>query len=275
MSIVISVAIVASLFGKAFTWIASVDLDALWSNGWYPRRGLFDLRTIISGTLIIAGIAMLVATPLGLGAAVYLSEYANPRLRRTLKPILEILASIPSVVLGVFALLWISPNIVKNIWTDAGIFNLAAAGIAVGVLVTPLVASIAEDAMRAVPLELREASYGLGARKRTTTLKVVFPAAISGIVASLIIGISRAIGETMVVAIAAGGTGGSALTLDPSQPGQTMTGAMTALAIGSDQVRGADNAFDSLFFVGLLLFLMTLVLNVVSERFVRRVRQKY
>ncbi|MDQ3954018.1 MAG: ABC transporter permease subunit, partial [Actinomycetota bacterium] len=216
MSIVISVAIVASLFGKAFTWIASVDLDALWSNGWYPRRGLFDLRTIISGTLIIAGIAMLVATPLGLGAAVYLSEYANPRLRRTLKPILEILASIPSVVLGVFALLWISPNIVKNIWTDAGIFNLAAAGIAVGVLVTPLVASIAEDAMRAVPLELREASYGLGARKRTTTLKVVFPAAISGIVASLIIGISRAIGETMVVAIAAGGTGGSALTLDPS-----------------------------------------------------------
>lgn len=275
MSIVISIAIVGSLLGKAFTWITSVDLGALWSNGWYPRRGLFDLRTIVSGTLIIAGIAMLVATPLGLGAAVYLSEYANPRLRRILKPILEVLASIPSVVLGVFALLWISPNIVKNVWSDAGIFNLAAAGIAVGVLVTPLVASIAEDAMRAVPLALREASYGLGARKRTTTLKVVFPAAISGIVASLIIGISRAIGETMVVAIAAGGTGGSALTLDPSQPGQTMTGAMTALAIGSDQVRGADNAFDSLFFVGLLLFLMTLVLNVVSERFVRRVRQKY
>ncbi len=174
-----------------------------------------------------------------------------------------------------FALIWISPEIVQRIWNDAGIFNLAAAGLAVGVLVTPLVASISEDALRAVPMALREASYGLGARKRTTTLRIVFPAAISGIVASLIIGISRAIGETMVVAIAAGGTGGSALTVDPSQPGQTMTGAMTALAIGSDQVRGADNAFDSLFFVGFLLFLMTLVLNIVSERFVRRVRLRY
>ena len=129
--------------------------------------------------------------------------------------------------------------------------------------------------MRAVPLALREASYGLGARRRTTTLKVVFPAAVSGIVASLILGVSRAIGETMIVAIAAGGTGGSAFTVDPTQAGQTMTGAMTALAIGSDQVRGADYAFQSLFFVGLLLFLMTLGLNVLSERFVRTVRQRY
>ncbi|MDQ4095276.1 MAG: ABC transporter permease subunit, partial [Actinomycetota bacterium] len=170
---------------------------------------------------------------------------------------------------------FISPEIVQAVFVDAGIFSLLAAGLAVGVLVTPLVASISEDSMRAVPAALREASYGLGARKRTTVIKVVFPAAISGIVASLIIGISRAVGETMVVAIAAGGTGGSQLTLDPTEPGQTMTGAMTALAIGSDQVRGADLAFPSLFFVGLLLFAMTLGLNVVSERFVRRVRQKY
>ena len=274
-SIVISVAIVASLVGKAYGFISQVDLSALWSSGWFPRRGQFDVKTIITGTLIISLIAMVVATPLGLGAALYLSEYAKPRMRRILKPILEILASIPSVVLGVFALTFISPNIVQSVFVDSGIFNLMAAGLAVGVLVTPLVASVSEDAMRAVPLALREASYGLGARKRTTTLKVVFPAAISGIVASLILGVSRAIGETMIVAIAAGGTGGAAFTLDPTQAGQTMTGAMTALAIGSDQVRGVDNAFDSLFFVGLVLFLMTLGLNVLSESFVRKVRQKY
>jgi phosphate transport system permease protein len=274
-SILISALIVASLLGKAVNWILNVDLGSLWSSGWFPRRGIFDLKTIIVGTLLVTGIAMLVATPLGLGAAMYLSEYARPRLRRVLKPILEILASIPSVVLGVFALTFISPQLVQRFFADAGVFNIAAAGIAVGVLVTPLVASISEDAMKAVPMALREASYGLGARKRTTSLTVVFPAAVSGIVASLIVGMSRAIGETMVVAIAAGGTGGSALTLDPTQPGQTMTGAMTALAIGSDQVRGADDAFPSLFFVGLLLFGMTLALNLLSERFVRRVRQSY
>jgi phosphate transport system permease protein len=274
-SIVISGLIVLSLIGRAVAWLGTIDVGDLFAGGWFPRAGEFNILVIITGTLVITVIAMLVATPLGLGAALYLSEYASPRLRRLLKPILEILASIPSVVLGVFALIWISPEIVQRLFSDAGIFNLAAAGLAVGVLVTPLVASISEDALRAVPVSLREAAYGLGARKRTTTLRIVIPAAISGIVASLILGISRAIGETMVVAIAAGGTGGSAFTIDPSQAGQTMTGAMTALAIGSDQVRGADNAFDSLFFVGLLLFLMTLGLNVLSERFVRRVRLRY
>jgi phosphate transport system permease protein len=274
-SVVISALIVFSLIGRAVAWLTTIDLGELFAGGWFPRAGEFNIFVIIVGTLVITIIAMLVATPLGLGSAIYLSEYASPRMRRLLKPILEILASIPSVVLGVFALIWISPEFVQRVWGDAGIFNLAAAGLGVGVLVTPLVASISEDALRAVPMDLREASYGLGARKRTTTMQIVLPAAISGIAASIIIGVSRAIGETMVVAIAAGGTGGSALTIDPTQPGQTMTGAMTALAIGSDQVRGADNAFDSLFFVGLLLFLMTLGLNVLSERFVRRVRLKY
>jgi phosphate transport system permease protein len=274
-SIVISALIVLSLIGRAISWLTTIDVGDLFSGGWFPRAGEFNILVIITGTLVITVIAMLVAVPLGLGAAMYLSEYAKPRVRRALKPILEILASIPSVVLGVFALIWISPEFVQRIWGDAGIFNLMAAGLAVGVLVTPLVASISEDALRAVPMSLREASYGLGARKRTTTIRIVFPAAISGIVASVILGISRAIGETMVVAIAAGGTGGAGFTVDPTQPGQTMTGAMTALAIGSDQVRGADNAFDSLFFVGLLLFLMTLGLNVISERLVRKVRLKY
>jgi phosphate transport system permease protein len=275
MSVVISAAIVLSLIGRAFNFATGVDLSTLWSGGWFPRRGLFDLRTIIVGTLIVASVAMLVAAPLGLGAAIYLSEYAKPRLRRWLKPILEILAGIPSVVLGFFAIRFINPELIERIWGDAAFFNMAAAGVAVGVLVTPLVASVSEDAMRSVPMALREAAYGMGARKRTVTMTVVLPAAISGIVASMILGVSRAIGETMVVAIAAGATGGGALTFDPLQGGQTMTAAMTALAIGSDQVRGQENTFESLFFVGLLLFVMTLVLNTFSERFVRKVRQRY
>lgn len=275
-SIVISILIVVSLFGRAFAFISSVELAALWSpTGWFPRRGAYDIRTIVAGTFIIAGVAMLVAAPLGLGAAMYLSEYARPRVRRVLKPIIEILAGIPSVVLGFFAITFISPDIIQRLFSRATFFNMAAAGIAVGILVMPMVATIAEDAMRSVPLALREAAYGMGARKRTATLNVVFPAAISGIVAALIVGLSRAIGETMIVAIAAGSTGGSPLRLDPLLPGQTMTAAMTALAVGSDQVKGAELTFESLFFVGLLLFVLTLLLNMVSDRFVRRVREKY
>lgn len=273
LSIVISALIVLSLVTEAVAFLTAIDLSSLWGGGWYPRRSAFDLRVIIAGTAMIAGIAMLVAGPLGLGAAIYLSEYANPKVRRILKPIVEILAGIPSVVLGFFALLWISPEIVQRLNPSASFFNLLAAGIGVGILVMPLVASVAEDALRSVPLALREASYGLGARKMATTLRVVFPAAVSGIVAALILGLSRAIGETMVVALAAGSSG--ALSFDPFQPGQTMTGAMAQLAIGGDQVKGSVSAVQSLYFVGLVLFLMTLALNIVSERFVRRVRQRY
>jgi len=192
------------------------------------------------------------------------------------KPILEILAGIPSVVLGYFALQVLSPTLVDAACPGAtNPSNIAAAGIGVGILITPLVASVAEDAMYAVPRSLREAAYGLGARKRTTSLRIVLPAAISGIVAALILGLSRGIGETMVVSIAAGATGGSLFTLNPCEPGQTMTAAMTALATGSDQVRGASLAFPSLFFVGLLLFVFTLTLNLFADRFVRRVRISY
>ncbi|MEA2461531.1 MAG: phosphate transport system permease protein [Actinomycetota bacterium] len=275
-SIVISAAIVLSLVGKAGAFLSHVDLGALLSPaGWFPRRGAYDLRTIIAGTFVIAGIAMLVAAPLGLAAAIYLAEYARPRIRKLLKPVIEILAGIPSVVLGFFAISFIGPEVIKRIVPEAPFFTMAAAGIAVGLLVTPLVASVAEDAIRAVPHALREASYGMGARKSTTTMKIVVPAAVSGIVAALILGVSRAIGETMIVAIAAGASGGSPLTLNPFHQGQTMTAAMTSLAFGSDQVKGAEFTFESLFFVGLLLFLMTLILNVLGERFVRRVRQKY
>ena len=276
LSVVISAAIVLSLIGRAVDFLLAVDMNALFSpSGWFPRRGFYDLRAIIAGTFVVAGIAMIVAAPLGLGAAIYLSEYARPRLRRILKPILEILAGIPSVILGFFALTWISPEVVQRVFADATFFTMMAAGLAVGILITPLVAAVSEDALRSVPMVLREASYGLGARKISTTVRVILPAAVSGVVASMILAVSRAIGETMIVAIAAGGTAGSALRLDPTQPGQTMTAAMTALAIGSDQVRGVKLTFPSLFFVGLLLFFMTLVLNVISERFVRKVRERY
>ena len=274
-SIVISVAIILSLAGGAIDFLRQVDLAALWDQGWFPRRNMFDIKTILVGTLLVSVIAILVAAPLGLGAAMYLSEYAGRRSRKFLKPILETLASIPSVVMGFFALRFISPDIVQKYLGANSLFNLMAAGIAVGILVTPLVASVSEDAMHAVPGALREASYGLGARKRSTTLHVVVPAAVSGIMASLILGISRAIGETMIVAIVAGGTGGSLFTTNVLGPGQTMTAAMTSLATGSDQVRSSGPAYSSLFFVGLLLFAFTLGLNLMSERFVRKVRKAY
>jgi phosphate transport system permease protein len=276
LSVLISVGIVLSLLGGTIDFLRKVDLSTLWSDGWLPRNNLFDIKTIVAGTLIVALIAMVVAAPLGLGAALYLSEYATPRARRYLKPILETLASIPSVVLGYFAIRVISPELVQRLFgSQVPLFNMLAAGIAVGLLVTPLVASVAEDAMHAVPGALREASYGLGARRRTTSVRVVVPSAVSGISAALILGISRAIGETMIVAIVAGGTGGSLFNLNPLKGGQTMTAAIAALATGSDQVRGAGAAYPSLFFVGLLLFLITLGLNLVSERFVRRVRKRF
>jgi len=275
MSIVISALIVLSLARETFTFVTKVDPPALWSEGWFPRRGLYDIKTIFVGSVLVTMIGMLVAGPLGMGAAVYLSEYAKPRVRRVLKPILEILAGIPSVVLGVFALAWISPQIVQRLNSDSALFNLMAAGIGVGILVTPLVASVAEDAMKAVPESLREASYGMGARKVTTSIRVVIPAAVSGLVAAFIIGISRAIGETMVVTIAAGASGGSLFSLNVFQRGQTMTVAMASMASGTDAVKGAEITFQSLFFVGMMLFVMTLLLNMVASRFVRRVRQKY
>ncbi|HEX2369465.1 MAG TPA: phosphate ABC transporter permease subunit PstC [Acidimicrobiia bacterium] len=275
LSIVVSVAIVLSVVIDAVEFLSAIDLNQLWADGWFPRRGRFSIPTIFVGSLMITLVALVVALPLGLGAAIYLSEYARPGVRRALKPTLEILAGVPSVVLGFFALSFITPNIMQAIWQDTQVFNYGAAGIAVGILIIPLIASVAEDAMRAVPQSLREASYGLGAKRWHTSLRVIFPAALSGIVAAVILGFARALGETMVVAIAAGASGGALLNVDITQGGTTMTAAMASLAIGSDQVAGDSSAFQSLFFVGLLLFLMTLGLNVLSERLVRRFRQKY
>lgn len=275
LSIVISALIVLTLARETFTFVTQVDPSSLWSDGWFPRRDLYDIRTLFVGSLLVTLVAMVVAAPLGMGAAVFLAEYARPKMRRMLKPVLEILAGIPSVVLGFFALTWISPEIVQRMNDQAALFNLMAAGIGVGLLVTPLVASIAEDAMKSVPKALREASYGMGARKVTTAVRVVIPASISGLVAAFILGISRAIGETMVVAIAAGASGGSLFSMNVFERGQTMTAAMASMAGGTDAVKGAGLTFQSLFFVGMMLFLMTLLLNMVAGRFVRRVRHKY
>jgi phosphate transport system permease protein len=275
VSVVITAFIIFTVFEQAVEFLAKIELSQLVAPGWFPRRGLFDIATIFVGTLLVTGIAMLIAGPIGILSAIYLSEYASPRTRSSVKPILEILAGIPSVVLGFFALTFINPSIVQTLVPSAKGFNLASAAVAVGILTIPLVATISEDAMRAVPQSLREASYGLGARRVTTATRVVLPAAVSGIVAALILGVSRAVGETMVVAIAAGASGGSLFSVNPFEPGQTMTAAMAALATGSDQVAGDNAAFQSLFFVGLLLFVITLVLNVVGDAFVRRVRQKY
>jgi phosphate transport system permease protein len=274
-AIVISVLIVGSLVGEAWTFISQVEMAALWSDGWFPRRGMYDLRTIIVGSVLVTVVAMVVATPLGLGSAIYLAEYAPRRVRKVLKPVLEVLAGIPSVVIGVFALTFISPDLVQRFIPGATQFNMLAAGIGVGILTVPLIASVSEDALRSVPDTLREASYGMGARKITTVTRVVVPAAISGLVAAFIIAISRAIGETMVVLIAAGGTGGSLLSFDVTGPGTTMTAAIASQAAGTDQVRGEALTFQSLFFVALLLFVVTLLLNVIANRIVRRVREQY
>jgi phosphate transport system permease protein len=275
VSVLVSVLIVLSLIFEAIAFVRQIELSQLFAQGWFPRRGQFSLPTVIVGTLIITVVAIGLAAPIGLASAIYLAEYASPRLRAAIKPALEILAGIPSVVLGFFALTWISPHVVQAIFADAGSATMLSAGLGVGILTIPLVASISEDAMRAVPVGLREASYGLGARRVTTSLRVVVPAAISGIVAALILATSRAIGETMVVALAAGASAGSLFTLDPVGPGQTLTAAIASLAAGSDQVAGATAAFESLFFLGLLLFLLTLGLNVLGDAFVRRTRQTY
>jgi len=273
LSIAITLGIVLTVLFEAIQFLGQIDLSQLFGIGWFPRRGQFDIATILIGSILVTVIAMALAIPIGLLSAIYLSEYAKPRVRRVVKPILEVLAGIPSVVLGFFALTVITPDLIKVFFPQAGAFNMLAAGIGVGILSIPLVASVSEDAMRAVPQNLREASYGLGAKPLTTSLQVVFPAAISGIVAAIILATSRAVGETMVVAVAAGTP--QLRSWDPLQPGGTMTSAMVQLATGSDQVAGNAAAYLSLFFVGLLLFLITLGLNVLGDIYVQRTRARY
>jgi phosphate transport system permease protein len=239
---------------------------------WIPQLGEFGVLPLINATLMTSAIAMLVALPLGLGAAIYMSEYASPRVRAILKPILELLAGIPTVVFGYFALTFMTPLLRGVLGIDnVEIFNTASAGIVVGILIIPLVSSMAEDALSAVPMALREASYGLGANRFETTVKVVIPAAFSGIVAAFIVAISRAIGETMVVAIAAGA--GPEFTGNPFAAAETMTGHIARISGGDLSYNSVD--YNSIFAIGLTLFVMTLVLNIVSRNIINRFREAY
>jgi phosphate transport system permease protein len=272
VAILISLAILFVLLRDALAFLGQTSLQELGADVWRPRSEQYGILSPLIGSIWVTLIAVLLAAPLGLGAAIYLSEYASPRVRRVIKPIVEILASIPSVVVGVFAFRFIAPELTQRLFSGSPTLNLMVAGIGVGLLCIPLMTSVSEDALRAVPGSLREASYGIGAKKITTVVRVVVPASISGLVAGVILTISRAVGETMVVFLAAGGT--PSRPAGPLDPGMTITSAMTGVLSGSDQQAGGK-AYESVFFLGFLLFMLTLSLNMVANRFVRRVRQTY
>ena len=274
VSVATTVGIILSLAFETVEFFRRVPiLDYLTGKHWAPtfRPPSFGVLPLVSATLLIAGIAIVVAVPLGIGSAIYLSEYARPRARKMIKPILEVLAGIPTVVFGYFALNFVSLTLLKKFIPGLPPFNALAAGIVVGIMIVPLIASISEDAMRAVPHSLREAAFGMGATKRTVATKVVVPAALSGIAAAVILGLSRAIGETMIVSVA-GGLNPN-LTADPSQSMATMTAYIVQISQGDTPQTGI--AYKTIFAVGTTLFLMTLALNIVSARVVRRFRERY
>jgi len=239
---------------------------------WNPQIGKFGIWALVNATLMTSVIAITVALPVGLSVAIFLSEYASNRTRSILKPILEVLAGIPTVVYGYFALTFMTPLLRSILGTDVvEIYNTASGGIVIGILIIPLVSSMSEDALSAVPNAMREASYGLGATKFETAWRVVVPAAISGIAAAFIVAISRAIGETMIVAIAAGA--GPNFTINPFQAAETMTGHIVRISGGDLSYNSLD--YNSIFAIGLMLFFMTLVLNIFSQWIVKRFREVY
>jgi phosphate transport system permease protein len=275
ISVLTTTGIVVSLLEETITFFGEVSLgDFLTGTEWAPSFNppSFGVLPLVSGTLVVGLIAMLVATPLGLGAAIYLSEYARPGVRKTIKPILELLAGVPTIVFGYFALTFFTPEILQALFGNSTqIFNGLAAGIIVGFLVIPTVASISEDAMSAVPQSLREGAFGLGGSKLQVTTRVVFPAALSGIVASLVLAMSRAVGETMVVLIAGGQQPQWGLNVGESM--QTMTAFIAAQ--GKGDIATGSIAYKTVFAVGMALFVITLLLNMFSIRFVRKYRQVY
>jgi phosphate transport system permease protein len=247
-------------------------LEFVTGTKWNPQIGQFGIWPLVTATLMTSLAAMVVALPLGLSVAIYLSEYASPRARGILKPVLEILAGIPTVVYGYFALTFMTP-LLRSIFgvETVQIYNTASAGIVIGILILPLVSSMSEDALSAVPRALREAAYGVGATRWETAIKVVLPAALSGITAAFIVSISRAIGETMIVAIAAGA--GPNFTLNPFDSAETMTGHIVRISGGDISYDSID--YNSIFAIGLVLFFITLSLNIISQRIVRRFREVY
>ncbi|BAU44354.1 Phosphate transport system permease protein PstC [Leptolyngbya sp. O-77] len=273
ISVVTTLGIVLTLIFETFEFFREVPLWRFLSDRqWTPlfSNAQYGIWVLVSATLLTTGIAILVALPLGLLAAVYLSEYANPKVRKWLKPALEILAGVPSVVFGYFALLTVTPFLRSFIPGLQG-FNALSAGLILGVSIIPLVASLSEDALYSVPDSLRQGSYAIGATKRETITSVVIPAALSGIVASFILAVSRAIGETMIVSLAAGQN--PTLGFNPLVPVMTMTAFIVQVSLGDTPA--GSLAYKSIFAVGMTLFLMTLVLNIISFWVVRRFREKY
>jgi phosphate transport system permease protein len=275
ISILTTTGIVLSLIEETIVFLGDVGIgDFLFGTEWSPlfEPPSFGVLPLVTGTLLISLVAMLVATPLGLGAAIYLAEYARPGVRKTIKPILELLAGVPTIVFGYFALTFFTPEILRSLFSlDVAIFNGLVGGIIIGFLIIPTVASISEDSMSAVPQSLREGAFGLGAAKLQVTMRVVFPAALSGIVASLVLAMSRAVGETMVVVIASGLVPQWGANLGDAM--ETMTAFIATTAKGD--IATGSTAYKTIFAVGMTLFVITLIMNLLSIRFVRKYRQVY
>jgi phosphate transport system permease protein len=281
LSVLTTTAIVFSLIGPTIGFFEVVPgKEFFFGTDWTPQfePPSFGVLAIVAGTLNVTLWAMLFAIPIGLGTAVYLSEYASPRVRKTIKPVLEILAGIPTVAIGIFALTFILPEIIQPLWPGEFLggavgkpFMALAASLGIGLMVVPIIASISEDAMSAVPRGLHEGAYALGATRAKVAVRVIFPAALSGIVASIVLAISRAAGETMIVVIAAGSTPN--FTLNPVESVQTMTAYIATTATGDISTGSLD--YKSVFAVGTVLFLLTLVMNAISIRLARKYREVY
>jgi phosphate ABC transporter permease protein PstC len=275
LTVAITIAIFLSLLFPALEFFREIGVfEFLGGARWAPTfaDADFGVLPLITGTLWTTAIGLAIAVPFGLGGAVFLSEYAGERTRKILKPVLEILAGIPSVVYGYFALYFVAPEILEGVFgLDLGTFSVLAAGVVLGIMIIPTVASLSEDAMSAVPQSMRQGSYALGANKMRTTLRVVFPAAISGITASIVLALSRAVGETMIVALAAG-TRAQVVT-SPTMEGQTMTGFIAQTATGESTP--GSLGYNTLFAVGLLLFVITLIFNLIAAATVRKFREAY
>ena len=273
VSVLTTIGIVVALAEPTIEFFQEIGIGEFFTGTeWSPlfKPASFGVLPLVVGTLSTTFWACLVALPFGLGAAIYMSEYARPRSRRWLKPALEVLAGIPTVVYGYFALTAVTPFL-QDLGLSVEVFNALSAGLVMGVMILPTVASLSDDAMTAVPMSLREGAYGLGASKLQTSTRVVVPAALSGIVASFVLGISRAVGETMIVAIAAGQQ--ARLSLDPTEAIQTMTAYIAQVGIGDVPTGSVE--YKTIFAVGATLFVATLIMNVISIRLVRKYREVY
>lgn len=273
ISILTTIAIITTLFGETAVFFKEVSIvefftSTKWTPTLQPRN--FGILPLLIGTMIIAIGSSIIALPLGLGSAIYLSEYAPKKVRKVIKPILEILAGIPSIVYGFFALTFITP-ILQSILPETQVFNAASASIAVGIMIIPMVASLSEDAMMAVPDSIRQGAYALGSTKFEVATKVIVPAALSSIGSAFVLAISRAIGETMIVAIAAGQS--PVLTLNPLKSIQTMTGFMVNISLGDIQHGTVE--YQTVFAVGALLFVITFIMNIIAKAIVNKYREEY